>query len=120
MRDNRPVTKEPGVDFKHGTGGLVDIEFLCQYLVLRHAAADQELTTFRTNAALIKRLADTQKIEIAEADTLAQVLRLYLAREHTLKLSRQPAFVGVGEYVAERKAINDLWRKYLDPDQRDG
>ena len=120
MRDNRPVTKEPGVDFKHGTGGLVDIEFLCQYLVLRHAAADPELTTFRTNAAIIKRLADTQKIEIAEADTLAQVLRLYLAREHALKLSRRPALVSVGEYAAERKAIGALWRKYLDPEQRDG
>jgi glutamate-ammonia-ligase adenylyltransferase len=119
IRDNRPATKEPGVDFKHGTGGLVDIEFLCQYLVLRHAATDPELTTFRTNAAIIKRLADTQKIEIAEADTLAQVLRLYLAREHALKLSRRPALVGVGEYAAERKAISDLWRKYLAPGQCD-
>ena len=120
MRDNRPATKEPGVDFKHGTGGLVDIEFLCQYLVLRHAATDPELTTFRTNAAIIKRLADTQKIEIGEADTLAQVLRLYLAQEHALKLSRRPALVGVGEYAVERKAISGLWRKYLDPKQRDG
>jgi [glutamine synthetase] adenylyltransferase / [glutamine synthetase]-adenylyl-L-tyrosine phosphorylase len=39
-------------DFKHGAGGLVDLEFIAQYLVLRHAAAHPEVLQPGTTAAL--------------------------------------------------------------------
>jgi glutamate-ammonia-ligase adenylyltransferase len=40
-------------DVKHFAGGLVDIEFIVQYLMLRHAAARPELLTPSTEAALV-------------------------------------------------------------------
>jgi len=40
-------------DVKHLAGGLVDIEFIVQYLMLRHAAARPELLTPNTDAVLL-------------------------------------------------------------------
>src|SRR4029077_1296709 len=40
-------------DVKHLAGGLVDIEFIVQYLMLRHAPARPDLLTPNTDAALL-------------------------------------------------------------------
>jgi glutamate-ammonia-ligase adenylyltransferase len=117
MQEHRPAPKEPGFDFKHDAGGLIDIEFLCQYLVLRHAMADPALTNCRANTAIIARLVHTQKIAPEEATTLSSVLQLYLTRENALKLSRRPALAAPEAFQDERRAITQLWNKYLDPDK---
>lgn len=117
MQEHRPAPKEPGFDFKHDAGGLIDIEFLCQYLVLRHAMADPALTNCRANTAIIARLVHTKKIAPEEATTLSSVLQLYLTRENALKLSRRPALAAPEAFQDERRAITQLWNKYLDPDK---
>src|SRR4029077_10426481 len=40
-------------DVKHLAGGLVDIEFVVQYLILRHAAERPDLLIPNTDAALV-------------------------------------------------------------------
>ena len=52
----RQVAKETsGYDLKNGPGGIKEIEFLTQYLQLRHAARVPDLIVHNTSAAL-KRL----------------------------------------------------------------
>jgi [glutamine synthetase] adenylyltransferase / [glutamine synthetase]-adenylyl-L-tyrosine phosphorylase len=77
MRDL--VTKEkPGKsqwDLKLAAGGLVDIEFATQFLLLRHGAAAPAAIDANTGAALGK-LADHELIDPARAQTLLDAWRL--------------------------------------------
>jgi glutamate-ammonia-ligase adenylyltransferase len=41
-------------DLKHDRGGLIDVEFIVQYLVLGHAHAPRQLTGNLGNLALLK------------------------------------------------------------------
>jgi len=44
-------------DLKHDAGGIVDVEFSVQYLLLTHAHAHSELSDNVGNIALLKRVA---------------------------------------------------------------
>ncbi|MBP7423224.1 MAG: bifunctional [glutamate--ammonia ligase]-adenylyl-L-tyrosine phosphorylase/[glutamate--ammonia-ligase] adenylyltransferase, partial [Sulfuritalea sp.] len=50
--------RETVFDLKHDPGGLVDVEFIVQYLVLGHSHAHHELTGNKGNIALLKMAAD--------------------------------------------------------------
>src|SRR5690606_41553145 len=50
-------------DLKHDAGGMVDIEFIVQYLVLRHAAEHPALLDNAGNIALLGRAADAGLLE---------------------------------------------------------
>ncbi|UCH52299.1 MAG: bifunctional glutamine synthetase adenylyltransferase/deadenyltransferase, partial [Pseudomonadota bacterium] len=93
---------EPGnFDIKHDRGGIVDIEFMVQYAVLRSAREHPELIEHTDNIHLLQALADAGCIERAQAQTLTEAFRRYLSMEHRLKLmERRP--------LAPRAELGDL------------
>jgi glutamate-ammonia-ligase adenylyltransferase len=56
-------------DLKLASGGLIDIEFAAQYLVLRHAAAQPSLIDVST-CAVIEAAANLGLVEAGDAETL--------------------------------------------------
>ena len=58
MAAGASVNRTPLFDLKHDPGGMVDIEFAVQYLVLAHAHAHPELTRNAGNIALLQIAAD--------------------------------------------------------------
>jgi len=117
MRQHHGRTSKPGFDLKHSPGGLIDIEFLCQYLVLRFAPQEPALTECRGNLQIISKLAHSDRISHETATTLSRTLRLYLAKDNALKLSRREARLPAETFGPEREAIDRLWRCYLEPDR---
>lgn len=73
-------------DLKHGTGGIIDVEFLVQYLVLLHAPTYPELTANIGNIGLLKRMATLHIIDETLAEHVAAAYREYRHRQHMLKL----------------------------------
>ena len=100
-------------DLKQGRGGLVDIEFLCQYLVLRWAPDDPLLVNQRSNASILAQLADSGRIEPGDAQTLTRILQHYLARENALKLQEEPPLIAAAACQSERHEVCRLWQHYL-------
>jgi [glutamine synthetase] adenylyltransferase / [glutamine synthetase]-adenylyl-L-tyrosine phosphorylase len=72
-------------DIKHRRGGLVDVEFIAQYLMLRHAAQWPELVRANTGAALTA-LAETGSLDGTAARELIAALALWRQVQGTLKL----------------------------------
>jgi glutamate-ammonia-ligase adenylyltransferase len=72
-------------DIKHRSGGLVDAEFIAQYLMLRHAAEQREIVRANTSAALAA-LADSGFLDGAAARELIAALALWRQVQGTLKL----------------------------------
>ncbi len=76
---------------KHQRGGLMDIEFIAQYLQLRHAAAHPEVLAQNTTAAL-QRLADTGVLEPAVAGRLVEATGLWRRVQGMLRLASEERF----------------------------
>ena len=76
---------------KHQRGGLMDIEFIAQYLQLRHAAAHPEVLAQNTTAAL-ERLADTGVLEPAIAGRLVEATGLWRRVQGMLRLASEERF----------------------------
>ena len=66
-------------DLKQGVGGLVDLEFLLQFLVLANAAQFPELTTSTRSRELVALAARSGLIDEAAADALASAHELLLS-----------------------------------------
>jgi glutamate-ammonia-ligase adenylyltransferase len=103
-------------DLKHDPGGLIDVEFIVQTLVLGNAWQHHELTANRGNIALLKMAADAGLIPTDLADSVRNAYRDYRRMQHALRLNNQKSLVGKAE-VAERVAVvRRLWKTVFNPD----
>ena len=73
-------------DLKHSVGGIIDVEFLVQYLVLLHASRYPQLADNIGNIGLLKLMATLNIIEADLAESVAAAYREYRHIQHRLKL----------------------------------
>jgi len=78
-------------DLKHDSGGLVDVEFAVQYLVLAHAHDHAELTANIGNIALLKRCAELGLLQTDTAHAAADAYRELRRMQHQAKLQGDEA-----------------------------
>jgi glutamate-ammonia-ligase adenylyltransferase len=74
-------------DLKHDRGGMVDIEFIVQHLVLAHSAAHYELTGNLGNIALLHMAGALGLIPADLAQRVADAYRDYRRLQHRLRLN---------------------------------
>jgi glutamate-ammonia-ligase adenylyltransferase len=98
-------------DLKHDRGGMVDIEFVVQYLVLAHARAHYELTGNLGNIALLHMAGALGLVPAALAARVADAYREYRRLQHRLRLNgAEYARVDAAGIAAQRDATLALWR----------
>lgn len=100
-------------DLKQGQGGIGDIEFLVQYLVLANAAAHPSVIQYSDNIRQLDALAASGCLDMPTASRLQSIYRDYRLRVHRLLLDDQVAKVVQSEFVAERRFVSEAWARYL-------
>ncbi|MGE4368613.1 MAG: bifunctional [glutamate--ammonia ligase]-adenylyl-L-tyrosine phosphorylase/[glutamate--ammonia-ligase] adenylyltransferase [Burkholderiaceae bacterium] len=106
--------RSPDFDLKHDRGGMVDIEFITQYLVLCHAHRHPVLLGNLGNIALLGLAAKAGLIPQALATQVADAYRTYRKRQHGLRLQgAEKARVPPDQYQAERQAVQALWEHVI-------
>ena len=96
-------------DLKQGAGGLVDIEFLLQGLVLLHAPRHAALLASGNSAELIAAAAAAGVLPAAHAESLAQAHAALLARSIGCTLDGRPRVVARSEAVeAEAARVREV------------
>ncbi|MBP0628618.1 bifunctional [glutamate--ammonia ligase]-adenylyl-L-tyrosine phosphorylase/[glutamate--ammonia-ligase] adenylyltransferase [Cupriavidus sp. AcVe19-1a] len=104
-------------DLKHDRGGMVDIEFTVQYLVLLHSRAHPQLTRNAGNIALLREAGEIGLIDAALAVAVGDAYRLFRARQHQLRLDGQAQARVTAESVAEQTAqVRTLWQAVFGED----
>ncbi|NDG58935.1 MAG: hypothetical protein EBX55_10820, partial [Betaproteobacteria bacterium] len=97
-------------DLKHDAGGMVDIEFMTQYLVLAFSHEHPSLLDNAGNIALLQRAARAGLIEEALALACADAYRRYRGLQHGLRLNEaRYARVAPQSVYAESQAVRQLW-----------
>jgi glutamate-ammonia-ligase adenylyltransferase len=76
-------------DLKHDDGGMIDIEFIVQYLVLRHAFDHPQLTANKGNIALLHMCGELGLIDPALATGAADAYRVMRKLQHQVRLQGQ-------------------------------
>jgi glutamate-ammonia-ligase adenylyltransferase len=101
-------------DLKHDRGGMVDIEFVVQYLVLAHAHRHPQLLDNRGNIGLLGLAAALGLLDDALAQACAAAYRHYRRLQHALRLDgQQHARVERAAIGGEIAAVLGLWRTVL-------
>ncbi len=98
-------------DIKLDEGGIVDIEFLIQYWILRHAHDCPALTEPRTTADLIEALIAHDMIDALNGERLLTDYQTYLRHSLDLKLMDRPVLIEQGALLAERQAVKEVWQQ---------
>ena len=103
------------VDLKNDRGGMIDIEFMVQYLVLQYAAQYPQLTDDIGNIGLLNLCADLGLIDSTSAVTVANAYRRFRKLQHQLRLQGDDA-IGIDpvKIIAESTAVTGLWKEIFD------
>lgn len=112
MRLSHPP--KPNVfDVKHDKGGIIDVEFTVQYLVLLHAQQYTQLLENIGNIGLLHTLGQLGIIEVKRADDVANAYRAYRKIIHSTKLQGKEAKVDTVEIAEHQAAVIALWQQVL-------
>ncbi len=107
MHDGHP--NDSGLfDIKHDSGGMVDIEFIVQFLVLAHAHRHPQLTANIGNLALLKLAGELGLVSAEIAAQTCALYRILRQTQHRMRLNNQtPCRVPPGEI--DTAASRRLW-----------
>ncbi|MGH8728940.1 MAG: bifunctional [glutamate--ammonia ligase]-adenylyl-L-tyrosine phosphorylase/[glutamate--ammonia-ligase] adenylyltransferase [Burkholderiales bacterium] len=99
-------------DLKHDRGGIVDVEFIVQYLVLGFAHHQSELTKNIGNLALLKLAAKLKLIPSKLADAVHAAYTEYRQQQHKLRLqSARYARVPHDDFAEHIESVQALWKE---------
>ncbi len=104
-------------DLKHDRGGMVDVEFIVQYLVLAHAHAQPRLLGNLGNIALLRIAGELGLIDAAAATRVGDAYRRFRKLQHELRLNNAAyARVPPAAVSGEAAAVKALWREVFGTD----
>lgn len=106
----------PGPDFdvKHDRGGMVDVEFITQYLVLCHARQYPVMVENLGNITLLRLAAEAGLIPPELARLAGDAYREFRKWQHALRLQgAEKARVPADTLIEERAAVQELWNAVI-------
>ena len=115
---------EQSTEVKHASGGIVDLEFISQYLVLAHGCQQPALYQYSDNIRILEAAAAVGLMSVSEAQALQQAYQDLRGISHRLTL--EPAAETVlPDVSAAMLQVQASWRQVFavspaDPDSAVG
>jgi len=99
---------------KYDAGGIVDIEFIVQYAVLRWSQNHQELLQYSDNIRVLEVLEQLELFPAADAEWLRESYKALRSAIHRLSLEQLPSRLSMTEVKARgldkyRAAVARIW-----------
>ncbi len=100
-------------DVKHSVGGMVDVEFVVQYLVLSQSRTHPELRANSGNIDLLLRAERVGLLAPGMGEAASRAYRVLRQIQHTARLDEAPTQVDTALVAAEAAAVQALWQHVL-------
>jgi len=99
MRDNlgSQSVKKAQFQLKYDKGGIVDIEFMVQYLVLTHSVTHPTLLNWTDNVRILDSLASENILDTKQSEALKQAYLAYRSLAHRRALQNQKLLLSLNE-----------------------
>ncbi|MGI2022366.1 bifunctional [glutamate--ammonia ligase]-adenylyl-L-tyrosine phosphorylase/[glutamate--ammonia-ligase] adenylyltransferase [Shewanella glacialipiscicola] len=114
MRDHLLKANEGIFDLKQSPGGIADIEFIAQYLVLANAHEYPELTIWSDNVRIFGILAELELLPMMSAQHLTQTYCLLRDENHRLTLQQKLSQLPVSAVSAHTERVLNIYRTILE------
>lgn len=117
MRDELAHEEAGTFDLKQGLGGIADIEFMVQYLVLKNACENVALLEFTDNVRQLEALEKGCFLDSEDAKTLTNAYLYFRGRLHRRALLEDTGTIKVDDdSTCHREAISACWQKLMGSD----
>lgn len=116
LHQARTPAPDGAFNAKEDRGGMVDIEFLVQYLLLGHAHRHPQITRWTDNVRQLQSLSHFKIIDRQTAFALRRAYLILRATGHRLNLKGMPAHVEKDRFQGITSLVERCWKRYLDPD----
>lgn len=118
MRESLDKSNESFFDLKQGEGGIVDIEFIVQYLVLGYANKYPDLAKHSDNISLLEIIKQLNFLEFKQISSskIKQIEIIYCQYRkfyHRLSLQNINSKINYKKVISKRKIVIDIWQKIL-------
>jgi len=113
MRQAKIMLDSDKFDLKQGHGGIVDIEFMVQYMVLRWASEYPQLTTHTETMVLLDTLKDLELLEPETHRVLTCAFSSWLEKSYQLKLNERQAIIPAAAANTLSRQVTEIWNTLL-------
>ncbi|XKM13803.1 bifunctional [glutamate--ammonia ligase]-adenylyl-L-tyrosine phosphorylase/[glutamate--ammonia-ligase] adenylyltransferase [Orbaceae bacterium ac157xtp] len=113
MRNHLSLHNASQFNLKVDEGGIGDIEFISQYLVLNYAHKEPQMSIWSDNVRILELAAKYQIMSEQEARTLTDIYIQMRNKIHQLSLQLLPSVVDNSLFIEERAMIKASWQKWL-------
>ncbi|WP_166839201.1 bifunctional [glutamate--ammonia ligase]-adenylyl-L-tyrosine phosphorylase/[glutamate--ammonia-ligase] adenylyltransferase [Rheinheimera pleomorphica] len=104
-------------DPKHSVGGIVDLEFISQFLVLGYAGQHPSLYRFTDNIRILDAAAATALLTAQQVSALQQAYQLLRGAGHRHTLA--PATLPTSDSLLQaRQQVEQVWQQLFQPDEK--
>lgn len=100
-------------DLKQDPGGIVDIEFMVQFLVLAESHCHPDLTRWTDNIRILGDLEAANVLRVADTEVLREAYKSYRMAGHRLQLQGLPGRAVAAEFADQRAAVTAIWERLL-------
>jgi glutamate-ammonia-ligase adenylyltransferase len=101
------------IDLKQDAGGIADIEFIVQFMLLAHTSTFPSLAKWPDNVRILADLAKLSLITKNEADTLNQAYLEYRNYTHRLALQNGALAATTASIRDLQTKVKAIWSQYL-------
>jgi glutamate-ammonia-ligase adenylyltransferase len=98
---------------KHDAGGIVDIEFMVQYLMLAWSEDHPELTQWSDNIRQMEELGRAGVLPVEDAEKLREAYIALRSNIHRRALQNLNSQVAGDAFLGERRYIRSVWQKIM-------
>ncbi len=109
MRQAHPVPA-PWFELKHSSGGMIDVEFAVQLMVLAHAQTEPQLQLNAGNMALLEAAQQGGVLPAGIGHAAALAYRDFRQAQHTARLDELSTRVNADVWLSQRLAVAALWQ----------
>jgi len=113
MRKSTKPASEGQFDIKQCEGGMTDIEFLAQFMVLCYAHAYPTLLAHPDNIRILESLGQEGLLSAAEVRLLSDAYRTYRAAVHRLDLQKLPSYLPEQHFKNYREQVLLIWQRVM-------
>ena len=114
------ITAQHGadIDLKRGIGGIVDLEFIVQYLVLAWAHAHPNLATYSDNVRILEEVGNAGVLPEEDAERLVLAYLALRGQVHYQTLDLPESAEAAARLTTYRQAVCDMWERLFDEPRR--
>lgn len=99
---------------KRGIGGITDIEFMVQYLLLRHAYEHPQIVAYTDNIRQLRALAQAGLLDEAQSERLVAAYQRLRNTSHRRTLNKQSLDVPCADFAEERATVLAAWQQIFE------